>query len=75
MNDLPKIEKNIPLRDGGLKGQTKIDFLKSMEVGDSFEVDIKERGSWQRFIYNDLHNYEFKLRKQPENKMRIWRTK
>jgi len=73
--NLPKIEKGIPLKATGTKAQQKIDHLKAMEVGDSFELLKTEKRFWDRFIYDDTSDMDFTARKQGDDKIRIWRTK
>jgi len=73
--NLPKIDKNIPLKATGTKAQQRIEFLRSLEVGDSFELPKSDKRFWDRFIYDDTSNMEFCSRKQGENSVRIWRLK
>jgi len=72
--NLPKIEKGIPMERTTQRAMY-LKFLNNMAVGDSFEIRSSERGTWNRYIYKDVPDKDYIMRKQENNKIRIWRTK
>lgn len=71
MNDMPKIEKNIPLPDK--KSGKNIRLLKSMEVGDSFVIEIKSRSSF--LISAAREGIKITTRSIGNGKIRVWLIK
>ena len=84
-----KIESNIPIPTPRVVGASKYNFMRDMEVGDSFEIDKSNSdfspSSVRRYAYNfqsktsNNPNYKFVVRvtrgtgKKPKA-IRVWRV-
>lgn len=73
MNDVPKIEKNIPIPDRLIRYGKNIDFLKQLNIGDSFVVEKNRKVA----ITGSARRTKIKLttRSLGNGKFRIWRIK
>lgn len=69
----PKIEKGISPANKTVAMQ-RAEFLKTMEVNDSFEIEHKDSSKWHHEIYDPNTGMTFIKRNQPNGKVRIWRT-
>ena len=67
------IEKNLPLPSRKVRANPKhTDFLKSLEIGDSFEVEQKKELS-PLYYAAKKNNIKLSFRIQEGGKYRIWR--
>lgn len=74
--DLPQLEKNIPMSGHGNAATYRRRFVESMVRGDSFEVPSSQRNIWARLIYGGKKvKGKFQAHKQINGKVRIWKIK
>ncbi len=69
-----KIEKNVPLPELGNRGNewSKWKFVQSLDNGDSFIVDIRERNSIYQYCKIKEIKTVTRLSKRNREKVRIW---
>jgi len=78
MSDMPTIEKNVPIQTGYSNlGPSKTEFVRSMEVGDSFFLRGEEKTevavirSWRQAFRHVGVKASFRV---VEGGVRVWRT-
>ena len=62
-NEYIKIEKHIPMPETRIYGVSKYEFLKELEIGDSFTVDVNTIGFNPKEALSSCYTFSSKLRK------------